>query len=350
MLVVWLGLPGGVHAGPKVSARLPPVPSAPPHARVEILSTGGRVNVLPSRSGRIEVDGVQVVEARDAARADALLSELRLSVEADSSAGLWRLEVVPPPVRRPRLWDALLGRIERIEVELRVGVPAATQVTVRSDEAAIAAEGLQAPFRAGTGAGDVFLRQLGGGAWVVAQGRVRLEEVHGTSRIEAFESPVEIRRCTGPIDVRTRSGDVLVSDLEGALTVQSGSGSLRLQRGQGNVRFASASGRAVVEAVSGSFDVQTASGDVDVEILPRPGHDYAFHTANGDVVVRVAGGADLRVDAFTARGALDVRLPGWAVAKHTEREYRSQRGEDGPRLWIRSSAGDLRIQTVPPGP
>lgn len=332
------------RAGEKVSARLRALPSAAPHERVEIWCPRGRVVVGPSASGRIEVDGVQIVESSSVERSDEMLSQLLLRADSDSSAGLWRLTVEPPRIRRRGILDAFLGRRESHEVELRVRLPVRTQVSVRGQTTNVTVEDMRAPVQVGTQAGDVILERLEGEVGVVAHGNVRLADVLGAGRIEGGNGTVEVIRMVGPLEIETRSGNVDVSDVTGPLVVRSWSGSLRAQDCKGGLRFSSASGRAVLDRTTGHVDLQTASGNLDLGVQPRLGDNYDLRTSSGRVVVRIQGESEVRVDAFTAGGRLDASLPGFVVVKRTEREVRSYRGgATGPVLSVRSSGGDVEI-------
>jgi DUF4097 and DUF4098 domain-containing protein YvlB len=316
-------------------------------ARLEIHCPRGRVVLAPSPDGAIGLEGDRLVEAARRERA-ALLAQ-RLQVRVWQSADVWRLEVeMPDEAGRGPLAEAVLGPPERLEVELRVAVPAGSEVHLQGEDLAVEAHELAGPIRVRNVVGDINLRDLRSDADLVSgSGRVRVHGAGGAVHIEAGSGDVSLQRIAGGVTLRSTSGSVVVDDVGGATRAETTSGRLQLARCRGPVRASTASGPCSFEGLRDRVDVQSASGDVVFELDPSTGAPVRIETASGDVEVRVAAGGALHLAVFTDRGALRVELPGLVVQERTRQILKGRLGT-GPaaELHVRSARGAVRVESA----
>src|SRR4029453_3647572 len=133
------------------------------------------------------------------------------------------------------------------------------------------------------------------------QYRVRIEAPHGAAvRAELASADIRGRGRYGEADLDVASGDVEFDQVEGEAKVNTASGDIELRRVE-SARLNSASGDVRVDEASGSIDVNTASGDVQIRKIVEG--VVKVHSASGDVVVGIAGGSRLWVDAQSLSGA-----------------------------------------------
>ncbi len=176
----------------------------------------------------------------------------------------------------------------RQSVELEVGVPPETDVTVDTASGSVSGRGLHGPQHYRTASGELRL--------VEAAGRIDVNAVSGDVEME-LSGTVELA-------IRTVSGDVRVAG-----------GTLDVVR------------------------VQTTSGDVrlDTPLTAKTGN--TIETLSGDVSLVASGG--LRVHARTVSGDLSSTLPHRSEGRPGQRM--AVIGDGDVELAFRSVSGDLRI-------
>ncbi len=222
-------------------------------------------------------------------------------------------------VKAPRRWrtHGLFGGREGLDV--RIGLPAGSQVQVEAGMAALE----------GTG-------RLGECRVTVGMGEIRLE------------------RC-GSLQLRTGMGDVTVGRVAGHAEVTTGSGALRIGAVEGTAVVKNHNGDTWVGDVTGDLRCNASNGTISVD---RAGAGVSAKTANGDVRLgEVAAGSVL---AQTACGSLDIAVrPGVAawldlttsyghVRNHLDDAGRPAAGEDTVEVRARTSAGDITVRRSAP--
>jgi len=165
---------------------------------------------------------------------------------------------------------------------------------------------------------------------------------------------VQLGSVTGDVDVRTASGKVVVESVGGNASVDTASGRIRLGSLSGEAHLRSASGRVTVEAAAAHLGVRTASGAVtvgdaagDIEIATASGAlrvdrlsggQAKIRSVSGSILVGVAKGTTLHVDAQALSGSIDSEIelsPDWSPSEeHAPHEL---------DLEIHSVSGSVRV-------
>ena len=157
-----------------------------------------------------------------------------------------------------------------------------------------------------------------------------LEQRKGfTMRFGSFGDSVEVRvqvPQSSSVDVATASSDVRLEGQFASLSMKSASGDLRAT-GQiaGNASFNTASGSAQLARVGGKLNAKTVSGDVSAEVVERSvsgksvSGDFTIglvregkvdvHSVSGNVVIGIASGTNIDVDAGSVSGDLNSEIP-----------------------------------------
>ena len=131
----------------------------------------------------------------------------------------------------------------------------------------------------------------------------------------------------------------------------------------GPVTAHNVNGPILLSGLSSCANVEAVNGDVELEFRRDPGDACRVDTVNGDITVRVPGGADLdlSLELFNGRIVSDFDVAPLALPAVVEesgdgngnREYRISQaaglriGRGGPLFTIASLNGDVRIQKNP---
>ncbi|TQK73633.1 putative adhesin [Brevibacillus sp. AG162] len=128
--------------------------------------------------------------------------------------------------------------------------------------------------------------------------------------------------------ISSGNGDVDVSGYEGeVLDVQTATGDINLA----NVRAA------VV--------IESSTGEIDKLTMPELTHDVSIRTDTGDIRVTVAKEpAAAQLEVTTDTGAIETTWSNLSYEKNEEYKVKASIGSGGPKMTVRSSSGDVRIQ------
>jgi DUF4097 and DUF4098 domain-containing protein YvlB len=297
-----------------------------------------------------------------------------------------------------RLALAVDGRSGNVTVEGqdvdRVTVEVVAHLSEEGAEAAdVVMERLRDAIRAGDGALDVRMPELGGsGPWyhfgrgprvdytitVPLQTAARLAGRSGRVQVTRIAGPVEIEQRSGrtnvhgigaDVSVDGRSGAVEIDDVTGSVTVGGHSGRVSVRGVTGNVLVISRSGAVDVERVGGRLEVREQSGRiaaVDIggdaalssqsgAITLEAGQGAArLHSTSGQVAFRgpVRGDIEVQTVSGAIRLEIDPAHPFYLDAESVSGSIRSdispQRegaaAASGPRVRLRTVSGAIRIR------
>lgn len=210
--------------------------------------------------------------------------------------------------------------------------------------------------------GRILLRTPGGprSRWDSFDVRVRMPA--GTDvEVRAASAGVEARVGIGSLAVEVASGDLRVGDVGGDAAVQSASGDveigsvagdLAVTTASGDVRLREARRRAVLNTASGevgvgaalaALAVSTQSGDVDVGRYE--GEDLECNSTSGDVRIGLAPGLALDVEIDSISGEIHSDFSTEPPGPPDPPPPPSPFSDDAPTV-VRDTTARLRVRTV----
>ena len=196
-----------------------------------------------------------------------------------------------------------IGVVYSPGAKLRVAVPKAVALDLRSGDGSITVEDVTGAVTMRSGDGSIVgLR------------------VSGDVRATTDDGSIRLRETTGKVDVETQDGSVVVN---GTFTA------LRAKTGDGSVRIAAEKGSAVES-------------------------DWLIETDDGSVEVRLPEGLAADVDAATSDGSIRSSYPGLTVPERSEddedrgdsgRQLKATLGTGGKVLRVRTGDGTIRFES-----
>jgi hypothetical protein len=221
-------------------------------------------------------------------------------------------------IRGPRGWRQWTPRGGRESIDVRISLPAGSEIQGEAAAAALRSRGELGAFRFKAGAGDIDVDEA------------------------------------GSVAIRTGAGDVSVGHAAGDLTASTGSGVVRIAAVDGSAVIKNSNRETWVGRVDGELRVKAANGSISVE---RAGATVTVKTANGDISLgEVAPGA---VVAETAFGKIDVGIregvAAWLdldtgfgrVNNDLADAERPDPGEATVEVRARTSFGDISVRRAP---
>lgn len=240
---------------------------------------------------RSDVEVVVEKQAQDEAR----LQDITIEKSQDGDAVVLR---VRGPASSSGSDGIVIGVHYSPSARLRVAVPKATMLDLRS--------------------GD---------------GSITVEEITGTASLRTDDGAIVATRLSGEVLARTDDGSIRIREMTGKIDVETGDGSV---------------------VVAGTFThLRAKTGDGSVRIAADPGsrveEDWVVETRDGSIEVRLPEAIDVAVDAVTTDGAVRSNYPGLTVERRDDdedsrRELRGTLGAGGRTLRIRTGDGTIRFE------
>lgn len=211
--------------------------------------------------------------------------------------------------------------------DLRISVPAGTDLEIYLAAGDTEAQGLEGEFLIDTGSGSVWARDVVGELNVdTGSGQVVVENVEGDLMVDTGSGQVEITGIRGnEVSVDTGSGSVRATRITAA--------SLEVDTGSGQVTLAAVSAPDVY--------VDTGSGEVEVDLLADV-DDLVVDTGSGAVTLRFPDGVGAEIEVDTGSGGIDVDIP--LQLREVKRNYLlGVMGDGRGRIRIDTGSGGIRL-------
>jgi hypothetical protein len=185
-------------------------------------------------------------------------------------------------------------------IEVRIELPAGSQLRGEAGVAALRSRGTLGECRYLIGAGDITLERVAGAAELTtATGAVRIDRIDGAATIKNANGDTRIGEVGGDLEVKAANGSITVDQAHASVTVKTANGDIHLDEvARGAVAADTAVGKvdvAVRAGVAAWLDLHTGLGNVhnllEAGERPEPSTDTVevrARTSFGDITVRRA--------------------------------------------------------------
>ncbi|HET9724320.1 MAG TPA: hypothetical protein VFR44_10835 [Actinomycetota bacterium] len=216
-------------------------------------------------------------------------------------------------IKTPKGWQKWTSWGGRGSIDVRIDLPAGSQVRGAAGVATLRCTGRLGECRYRTGVGDILLEEAGPVELTCGVGEVTVDVAVGRAQITSAGA-VRIGRIEGPAVVKNHNGDTWIGEVTGEARVHASNGSISIdvaragivaKTANGDVRIGEVAGGAVVaqsafgalevgvrDGVSAWLDLETKFGavrnDLDAAERPEPGEDAVevrAHTSMGDITI-----------------------------------------------------------------
>jgi DUF4097 and DUF4098 domain-containing protein YvlB len=218
-------------------------------------------------------------------------------------------------VKTPRNWRQYSFRSGHESVDVRIELPAGSQVRVEAGVAGVRSQGRVGECRVSTGVGEVQLDQA------------------GPARLKTGAGDITVRRVTGHCEIASGTGAIRVGHVDGDAVVKNSNGDTLVGAITGDLRASSANGTITVDQAGGSVTAKTARGNVRLGEVR--GGTVEAQTGFGQIDVAVADGVAAWLD-------LDARFG--EVRSSLDAAGQPEPGEDSVEIRARSSFGNIEIR------
>ncbi len=196
-----------------------------------------------------------------------------------------------------------------------------------------------------TSGGDITVSDLGGQVHAkTSGGDVSLGRIGGLVDARTSGGDVSIVGARANATLHTSGGDVKVGDAAGSLNVTTSGGSIDIRRAQSDLYAHTSGGSIEIGDAGGSIDAGSSGGSIHARLSRQPHGDSKLSTSGGGITVFLAPTVALDVDAHTSGGDVASAVPLTIRGKQDDSSLNGKLNGGGPRLVLRSSGGDIRLE------
>jgi hypothetical protein len=215
----------------------------------------------------------------------------------------------------PKNWRQLSLRGGGESIDVRIALPAGSEVRGEAGVAPLSTSGRLGECRYKTGVGDIAVDEA------------------GAVRLRAGAGDISLGRAGGSTEVTTGSGAVRIGTVDGPAVVKNSNGETRIGAVSGDLRVSASNGRIVVDRADATVAAKTANGDVRLGQVSRG--TVVAHTAMGKVEVGIGEGVAAWLDLHTSFGTVHSDL---------DAAGRPGPGEAVVEVKARTSMGDITVR------
>jgi len=278
-----------------------------PGGSLQVGTSAGSIVVEVAPGNTVQVTAREHIRADSDAEADEALKPLTLTLEQSGSNVTAKAEYEKTGL------GFHFGSWPPVVVDFVVQVPAKYSAQLKTSGGSITVGDLVGTLEAGTSGGDLRLGQI-----------------------------------AGKVDARTSGGSVWLAGAGAGVLLSTSGGNITVGRVAGAAELRTSGGDIKATEVVGSLEAHTSGGDVTATFAGPLTGDNVLSTSGGRVRAYVPTGASFELDASTSGGR--VRADGLTLTiAHGGVNRSSLRGivgAGGPTLRLRSSGGDVSVETA----
>jgi DUF4097 and DUF4098 domain-containing protein YvlB len=303
---VLLAVPAALQAKTRVTRTVDKTFTVQPGGTFKATTQGGDITIRTADVAEVRITAKQVFRTSDEKEADEIAEKLTLTLEQAGN------DVTAEAKYEKRPSGSWFSSWPPVSVSFEVTVPKNYHLNLNTSGGDIEVASVQGNVRARTSGGDM-----------------------------------QFARVDGEIDAHTSGGDIVLKEGTARAKLGTSGGDIDVDRAGGPTQVSTSGGNITIHSVTQLLSATTSGGDVRATLTEPLKQDTVLSTSGGDVRVRVVKDAGFELDASTSGG--DVRAEGVTItiAKGGIGKSRLTGAVNGggPRLKLRSSGGDITVQT-----
>ena len=198
-----------------------------------------------------------------------------------------------------------------------------------------------------TSGGDIKVGDLNGDVRCkTSGGDLQLGHIGGTVEIKTSGGEVRVAGVRGNATLGTSGGNVKVGDAGATLEVKTSGGTIEIDRVTGDLLAHTSGGSISIREALGIIDASTSGGSIEARMVRQPRGDSRLETSGGGIVLSLAPGVALDLDAHTSGGDVQTDIPVALLGKQTDSTLSGKVNGGGPKVVLRSSGGDIHLRKL----
>jgi DUF4097 and DUF4098 domain-containing protein YvlB len=276
-----------------------------PGVHLKVATMCGNISVNSSGDTKVHIVAKEHIHADSEAEADEMVKKLELTMEQSGND-------VTASASYEHSMGLHWGNWPPVQVDFIVTVPSGASADLKTSGGDVVVDDLDGAVVAHTSGGDIKLGTIGGDIDAgTSGGNVGIVQGRGKVRLETSGGNISAKRLIGPSDLRTSGGDIKVEDVENTIIAETSGGDVKAT---------------FIGDIKGDCKLSTSGGQVKASVSKTAAFHLKASTSGGEVD---ADGLTITIDhGGTGKSELSGSVNG-----------------GGPDLKLRSSGGDIEIQT-----
>jgi DUF4097 and DUF4098 domain-containing protein YvlB len=214
-----------------------------------------------------------------------------------------------------------------LDVRFVINVPSQYNVDLRTSGGDITVSDLNGQAKVNTSGGDVALGHIAGAVDAhTSGGDISMAGSQANAMLVTSGGDIKVDNSAGPLNVKTSGGSIDIGHAQGDLTAHTSGGSIE------------------IGDAGGIIDASTSGGSIKARLSRQPRGESKLSTSGGGITVHIASNIALDIDAHTSGGDVDSDVPVMVMGKQDDSSLNGKLNGGGPKLVLRSSGGDIRLQ------
>jgi hypothetical protein len=180
---------------------------------------------------------------------------------------------------------------------------------------------------------------------ITGGGSISVVNLRGDIEAATSGGSLNFQDIKGSVNGRTSGGSISLQKCEGLVNVKTSGGSIDIGQVKGDVDARTSGGSIDVDEVLGVIDASTSGGSVTARITGQPADDCRLTTSGGSVNVYMNEEVAVSLDAKTSAGYVETDFPVTIKGKLKKSLLRGQINGGGPELYLRTSGGNIHINS-----
>lgn len=185
---------------------------------------------------------------------------------------------------------------------------------------------------------NVDLKTSGGG--------ITVDDLDGLVNAKTSGGGLTFGNISGDINGKTSGGGIVVGECSGDVNVKTSGGGIKIERCEGSVKASTSGGGITVNEVYGPINASTSGGSVYASINEQFSEDCSLTTSGGGITVKIKENLNAYLDAKTSGGSVSSEVPVNFTGKSKSSSLSGEMNSGGPKLYLRSSGGSIRIEAL----
>ncbi len=292
--------------------------SVRPGGTVIIDADVGDIKVT-SGAGNVSVNVIRIAKTSSRSRADELFKDFDVIFAQEGNDVRVRARY-----NHPMSW---FHWNMDFDAHFVVNVPSQYNVDLTTSGGDITVSDLAGQVRARTSGGDVSLGRIGGVVDAhTSGGDVSMTGSHSNALLATSGGNIKVGDAAGPLNVRTSGGSIDIRHAGSDLKAHTSGGSID------------------IGDAGGAIDADSSGGSIRARLSGQPHADSKLSTSGGGITVFVAPQVALDIDAHTSGGDVASHIPVTILGKQNDSSLNGKMNGGGPKLVLRSSGGDIRLE------
>lgn len=239
-----------------------------------------------------------------------------------------RVEIYGKVEEKSSLLGFLKSKSFNGRLQITIDAPQSINPSIRTAGGDVEASGIEGQTELRTSGGDITAARMS-----------------GVLSLHTSGGDIEAKEVNGPLTAYTSGGGVLAHGIIGACNLTTSGGDVSAAAVRGECVLKTSGGNILADSLDGSLNAVTSGGNIEACLRSQPRNVCELRTSGGNITLCVPASISAELSARTSGGSVKSSIP-VKVLDSEDGKMEGTLGQGGPALTLRTSGGNIRIQTL----